>query len=152
MIHRAAIVLVVLTLWAAPLAAQSSAQPARYDRTAEKAIAGTVKAVVTFHDAAGTVGVHLDLQTAEGLVSVHLAPAMFMGEHNFSFYAHDQVEIIGTRTLQDGNTAVWAKAIQKGRTLLQFRNADGTPRWTPATDGADGCGVDHETLPRGTER
>jgi hypothetical protein len=105
MIRTAAIVLFFLPLWAAPLVAQSSVQPARYDGTAEKAIAGTVKAVVTFQDAAGTVGVHLDLQTAEGLVSVHLAPAMFMGEHNFSFFADDQVAIIGTPTLHDGNTA-----------------------------------------------
>jgi len=152
MIRTAAIVLFFLTLSAAPLVAQSSEQPARYDRTAEKAIAGTVKTVVAFRDAAGTVGVHLDLQTPEGLVSVHLAPAMFMGEHNFSFYADDQVAIIGTPTFHDGNTAVWAKAIQKGATLLQFRNTDGTPRWTPATDGADGCGVNHESLPTGTER
>ena len=132
--------------------AQSSAHPARYDRTAEKAIAGTVKAVVTFKDAAGTVGVHLDLQTADGLVSVHLAPAMFIGQNNFSFDADDQVEIIGTRTLHDGNAAVWAKAIQKAGRSSQFRNADGTPKWTPATDGADGCGVNHESLPSGAER
>jgi hypothetical protein len=144
MIRTAAIVLFFLTLWAAPLVAQSSVQPARYD--------GTIKAVVTFRDAAGTVGVHLDLQTADGLVSVHLAPAMFIGQSNFSFFADDQVEIIGTRTLHDGNAAVWASAIQKGRTLLEFRNADGTPKWTPATDGADGCGVNHESLPSGTER
>jgi hypothetical protein len=152
MIHTTAIALFVLSLGAAPIVAQSFVQPTGYDGTAEKPIAGTIKAVVTLQDAAGTVGVHLDLQTVDGLVSVHIAPAMFMGQNNFWFYAGDQVEIIGTRTLHDGNAAVWAKAIQKGRTLLEFRNADGTPKWMPATDGADGCGVNHESLPRGTER
>jgi hypothetical protein len=151
MIHQAAIALFVLS-FAAPVAAQSLAPPARYDGATETTIAGTIKAVVTFRDADGTVGVHLDLKTEAGLVSVHLAPAMFMGESNVSFYAGDQVEIIGTRTRLDGNVAVWAKVIERGRTRLEFRNADGTPRWTPPTDGADGCGVNHESLPSGTER
>jgi hypothetical protein len=152
MIHKAAITLFVLSLGAAPIVAQSFAQPASYDRTAEKAIVGTISAVVTFQDPAGTVGVHLDLQTADGLVSVHLAPAMFLGQNNFSFFADERVVIIGTRTLHDGNSAVWAKAIQKGPALLALRNADGTPKWTPATDSADGCGVNHAPLPTGTER
>jgi hypothetical protein len=152
MTHRTVIALFILSHWAAPMAAQSSASPALYDGTAEKAISGTITAVVTLQDAAGTVGVHLDLQTADGLVSVHLAPAMFVGRNNFSFLVDDQVEIIGTRTLHDGNWAVWAKAIQRGRPLLALRNGDGTPKWTPATDGADGCGVNHAPLPVGTER
>jgi hypothetical protein len=148
---KAAVALVVLSglsLWVAPVATQ----PAGYDRTAEKAIAGTIHAVVTFADAAGAVGVHLDLQTADGLISVHVAPAMFIGESNFWFFAEDQVEIVGTRMTHDGNTAVWAKAIQKGSTLLAVRTAEGTPKWASAADGADGCGVDHAVLPRGTER
>jgi hypothetical protein len=152
MIHKAAMALCVLSLWATPIVAQSLAQAARYDDTAEKPIAGTISAVVTFQDGAGTVGVHLDLQTADGLISVHLGPATFIGQNNFWFFADDQVEIIGTRTLHDGNSAIWATAIQKGRTLLALRNADGTPKWTPATDGTDGCGVNHPPLPSGTER
>ena len=152
MIVKAAIAFAVLSLSAAPISAQSSTQSASYDRTAERAIAGTIHAVVTFEDAAGTVGVHLDLQTADGLVSVHVAPAMFIGQSNFWFFADDQVEIIGTRTMHDGNFAIWAKAIQKGATVLALRNADGTPKWASAAEGADGCGVNHSPLARGTER
>jgi hypothetical protein len=153
MILKAAVALLGLSLWAAPMLAQSFAQFPGGDGTAEKPVAGTIRAVVTFQDAAGTVGVHLDLQTVDGLVSVHLAPAMFIGQNNVWFEADDQVEIIGTRTAHDGNVAVWAKSIQKkGRTVLALRNTDGTPAWTPATDGADGCGVDHPPLQRGTER
>jgi hypothetical protein len=36
--------------------------------------------------------------------------------------------------------------------MLVLRNEDGTPRWTPATDGADGCGVNHPPLVRTTEK
>jgi hypothetical protein len=152
MTHRTVIALFILSLWAAPMAARSSAPPALYDSSAEKAISGTISAVVTLQDTDGTVGVHLDLQTADGLVRVHLAPAMFVGQKNFSFEVDDEVVIIGTRTLHDGNSAIWAKAIQKGRSLLGLRSADGTPKWMPATDGADGCGVHHAPLPIGTER
>jgi hypothetical protein len=145
MTERAAVAVLVLSLWAAPGAAQSPAP-------ADTPTAGTVKAVATFQDASGTVGVHLDLQTAEGLVSVHIAPAMFIGQSNFSFLADDQIEVIGVRTSHDGNVAIWASAIKKGSTQLVLRSADGTPKWTPATDGTDGCGIDHPALPSGTER
>jgi hypothetical protein len=151
MTYRTAIAVFVLSLSVAPIVAQSSTQT-DYDRAWEKAIAGTIKAVATFRDPAGAVGVHLDLETRDGLVNVHLAPAMFIGEKNFWFGADEQVEIIGSRMVHDGNTAVWAKAIQKGSALLVLRTAEGTPLWTPPTDGADGCGVDHAPLPRGTER
>lgn len=150
--HTTAIALLMCSLGATPIVAQSLAQPARSDGTAESLIAGTIRAVATFQDAAGTVGVHLDIRTADGLVSVHLAPATFIGQNNFWFFIDDQVEIIGARTLHDGNSAVWATTIRKGGTVLALRNADGTPKWTPAIDGTDGCGVNHLSLPRGTER
>jgi len=44
------------------------------------------------------------------------------------------------------------EAIQKGPASLALRNADGTPKWTPATDVGDGCGVNDSPLPVGTER
>jgi hypothetical protein len=61
------------------------------------------------------------------------------------------VEVIGAPTESDGHTTIWAKAIMKGSQMLVLRNADGTPKWTPATDGTDGCGVAHPPLPRATE-
>ena len=66
----------------------------------------------------------------------------------------DEVKVASGQAyvVHDGNAAVWAAAIRKGRTLLALRNADGTPKWTPATEGTDGCGVNHLLLPVGTER
>ena len=151
MTYKAAVVVFALLL-SPSIAAGQSAQPAIDNNEFDKPIVGTIKAVATFQDPSGTVGVHLDLVTADGLVNVHLAPAMFIGQSNFSFFFTDQVEIVGTRTVLDGNTAIWASTIKKGQAVLVLRNADGMPRWTPPIDGTDGCGVNHIPLPRGTER
>jgi hypothetical protein len=126
--------------------------PCRYHRTAETTITGTIKAVVAFPAPDGSVGVHFDLKTADGLVSVHVGPALYIGQQNAYFFADDQIEIIGARMNEDDNTAIWAKAIQKGSSLLVLREADGTPKWDSTGDGTDGCGVDHAALPRHTER
>jgi hypothetical protein len=126
--------------------------PARYDRAAETLITGSIKTVVSYPSADGSVGVHIDLSTPEGIVSVHVGPAMYIGQQNFWFFADDSVEIVGTRMESDGNVAMWAKAIQKGSDLLVLRGADGVPKWKPADDGIDGCGVNHLAVQRGTER
>src|SRR5262245_52883879 len=124
--------------------------PARYDRATEVTITGTILHVASAVSADGTVGVHLDLKTADGLVGVAVAPALFIGQNNFWFAADDRVEIIGSRIVQEGKT-IWARAVTKGSEKLVLRNEDGVPRWTPAIDGTDGCGVVHPTLPRITE-
>ncbi len=144
----------ILTLWlgaSTTMLAQSSSATA-YERAAEITITGTIMHLFSPAAPDGSVGVHLDLKTAGGLVNVHVAPAMFIGQSNFWFYADDQIEVTGTRVSLDGNTAFWAKAIRKGSTALILRNDDGTPKWAPASDGTDGCGVNHAALPRGTER
>jgi hypothetical protein len=121
-----------------------------YDRAGETVFSGTIQAVASFRAPDGRVGVHFDLKTADGLVSVHVGPATFIGNQNFSFFADDKVEVVGTRMFEDENTAIWAKAIQKGSTLLVLRDDDGTPKWNSG-DGTDGCGVNHAPLPRATE-
>jgi len=140
---------VLVIVSAAFLGAQA---PTRYERSSEKTISGTIKAVVAFPAEDGSVGVHFDLKTADGLVSVHVGPALYIGQQNAFFFADDQLEIIATRTVEDGNVAYWAKAIQKGNTLIVLRNADGTPKWTATGDATDGCGVNHSALPANTER
>ncbi len=140
---------VLVLVSAAWLGAQSGT---RYDRSAEQNFSGVIKTLVSFPAADGSVGVHIDLKTDDGkIVSVHLAPAMYIGMQNFWFFADDRVEIVGVKTTVDGNLSIWAKAIQKGDTMLVLRNADGTPKWS-GDDGIDGCGVNHLPIARGTER
>jgi hypothetical protein len=86
------------------------------------------------------------------LVNLQVEPALFCGAANFCFFADEQGEIVGTPMSIDGNKSFLAKAVQKGSAVLVLRSADGTPKWSPAIEGADGCGVNHPSLPRGTER
>jgi hypothetical protein len=122
-----------------------------YDRSAEVAVTGTILHIVSLPGPDG-VGVHMDLQTAKGLLNVHVAPAMFIGAGNFWFYADETITVIGSPVTIDGNNAFIAKAVQKGSAVLVLRTAEGAPKWTPAIEGPDGCGVNHPGLPRGTER
>jgi len=133
------------------LTSAALSQPVRYDRATEKAYSGTIKAVASYPAPDGSVGVHLDLTTADGMVSVHVGPAMYIGQQNFWFFADDQIQVIGSRVASEWNTPVWAKAIMKGSTVLTLRNDDGSPKWTPAGGGTDGCGVAHPPLQRATE-
>ena len=140
---------VLILVSAAWLGAQSGT---RYDQSAEQNYSGVIKTVVSFPAADGSVGVHFDLKTDEGkIVSVHVGPAMYIGMQNFWFFADDKVDIVGVKTTVDGNISVWAKAIQKGTTMLVLRNANGTSKWN-GDDGIDGCGVNHLPIARGTER
>jgi hypothetical protein len=123
-----------------------------YDRSNEVAVTGTLLHVVSLPAADGSVGVHFDLQTPNGLLNVHVGPAMFIGAGNFWFFADETITVIGSRAVIDGNHAFIAKAVQKGSAVLQLRTAEGAPKWAPAVDGVDGCGVNHAGLPRGTER
>jgi hypothetical protein len=122
-----------------------------YDRSGEVTVTGTILHLVSLPAPDG-VGVHMDLQTPKGLLNVHVAPAMFIGAGNFWFFADETITVIGSPVIIDGNHAFIAKAVQKGSTVLTLRTAEGAPKWTPAIEGTDGCGVNHPGLPRGTER
>jgi hypothetical protein len=128
------------------LAAQS---PARYDKTHEQTLAGTVKAVASYPSPDGAVGVHIDLRTADGLVDVRVGPAMFIGMENFWFFAEDPLVVTGAR-IGGADGPVYARTIQKGSSTVVLRTDDGTPRWPGADNGVDGCGVNHAPLQRTT--
>jgi hypothetical protein len=142
----------VLILWVgSAVVMEAQSRSFTYDPAAETTVTGTIRHVVTFRAPDGVVGVHFDLQGPTGLINVHVAPAMFIGMNNFSFLADEQVEIAGVSVFQDGNKSFIARSITtEGRTLT-LRAPDGTPAWTAAEDGTDGCGVAHPALPRGTE-
>jgi len=129
----------------AMLAAQT---PALYDRAAEKSVAGTIKAVVALRADDGSVGVHLDLRTSDGMLDIRVAPALFVGQENFWFFAGEDIVVIGAPVA--GGDALLAKAVQKGSSIFRVRGDDGAPRWAAKSEGIDGCGVNHLPVQRTT--
>ena len=123
--------------------------PARYNGAAEQIFTGTVKAVAAYPAVDGSVGVHIDLQTDDGVLDLRIGPAMYIGQNNFYFFAGDSLVVIGART-PDADGPILAKAVQKGSDLLVLRSAEGATKWMPATEGVDGCGVNHLPLQRTT--
>ena len=146
MMRTLALSVLVAGVLASSAAAQTPAAAApRYDPAAEVSVGGIIAGVISVTGPDGTVGVHLNLKTGTGvIVKVHLAPAMFIGMNNFSFFADDQVLITGSFVSHGGEMALWARQIQKEGKTLTLRGPDGTPRWPFATaEDPDGCGVSH---------
>ena len=141
----------VFALWLAASAAILAQNGSIYDPSAEITVTGTITHVVSFTAPDGSVGVHLYFRTPAGMLNVHVAPALYIGMQNFWFFADDQVEIVGVKSVADGNKAFIARSLKKDGKTLNLRTAHGKPAWTPATEGTDGCGVAHTALPRGTE-
>ena len=133
----------------AALLAQSGALT--YDRTEEVTVSGTILHVVSLAAPDGAVAVHLDFKTSDGMLNVHVAPAMFIGQENFWFFADDRLDVVGVKTFIDGNNAFIVRSLKKDGKTLTLRDSDGKPAWKAATEGVDGCGVAHAPLPRGTE-
>jgi hypothetical protein len=150
MIRKIAAHCFILSLLAAPIVAQSIASRAAYDRATETSIAGVIVGVDAYPGADGVVGVHLEVNTGREFVQVHVGPAIYLGANNFFFFADERVSVIGSRVSTDARTAIWARTIAKGPSMLVLRNENGTPKWTPAADGADGCGVSHASVGRTT--
>lgn len=129
------------------VAAAAAAQTATYNPAAETSVSGVIRYVISATAPDGTVGVHLELKTNDGVVRVHLAPAMFIGMNNFSFYSDDTVAVRGAKVTKAGETAIWARLIVKDGKTLVLRDDDGTPRWPRATtEDPDGCGVSHDPI------
>ena len=145
MMRSVAVSVVVISTCVALAAQTPASAPRTYDPAEEVTYGGIVTAVVATNGADGAVGVHLNLQTARGVsVKVHLGPAMFIGMNDGFFLADDQVLVTGAFVTHDGEVALWARQVTKGRKTLTLRSPDGTPRWPFATaDDPDGCGVSH---------
>src|SRR5215208_2459321 len=82
----------MFTLWlgaSAGMLAQSGS--VAYDSKAEVTVSGKILHLVSFAAPDGAVGVHFDLQTPAGLLNVHVAPALFIGQSNFWFFADHEI-------------------------------------------------------------
>jgi hypothetical protein len=152
MTHTHSARIITLAAWiAATTAVFAQSGSVVYAPADETTVAGTILHVVSLQGPDG-YGVHFDLKTKSGMLNVHVSPAAYFGEKNIFFFADEEIELTGVKLFVDGNKSFLVRTITKADgKKLELRTADGTPLWTPAVNGTDGCGVAHPALPRGTE-
>jgi hypothetical protein len=74
-------------------------------------------------------GVHLTLQTDAGDMAVHLGPEWFIENQELLIEKGDHVSITGSLITFDGKPLMIARAVRKGRDILELRDERGVPRW-----------------------
>jgi hypothetical protein len=73
-------------------------------------------------------GVHLTLKTDSETIPVHLGPAWFI-EQQESFEVGDEIFVTGSRITYNGEPALIAAEITRGKMTLKLRNQQGYPAW-----------------------
>jgi|HubBroStandDraft_2_1064218.scaffolds.fasta_scaffold172535_2 hypothetical protein len=101
-----------------------------YDASAEVTMQGVIQDVQQFYcPISGEEGTHLMLKTENGIVQVHVAPSRFLRNNNLSFSKGGQVQVVGSRIIYQGHTALIARAITLGSQTTAFRTTNGHPLW-----------------------
>lgn len=75
-------------------------------------------------------GVQVVLQRSDGsLLSVHLGPSWFLAERKLALAPGDQLEVLGSRVMGDGEAQLIAQKVTKGADALVLRDSAGIPLW-----------------------
>jgi hypothetical protein len=95
-------------------------------------------------------GVHAMIKTENGTISVHLGPEWFLEKQGVQIAVSDRLEITGSRINVEGEPAIVASIVTKGKGRLELRDEKGVPRWAgwrmgrpesaPAADVRRGAG------------
>jgi hypothetical protein len=101
-----------------------------YDRAAEMTIKGTVEKIEKpgIDHMRGMGGIHLAVKTENETYTVHLGPADFV-EKTMTFKEGDAIEVTGSKMTMMGETALMAREVRKGDTVLKLRDENGMPLW-----------------------
>ncbi len=123
-----AIALMIL-LALAPLNAGRPAGP-KYDPATEVKTKGVITEVKDFEcPVSGGMGAHLVLKVGEKSVLVHIALSKFLKEYEMSFEKGQEVEVLGSKVMMDGEEVILARQITRGQSTFIFRDDKGKPLW-----------------------
>jgi DNA/RNA endonuclease YhcR with UshA esterase domain len=101
-----------------------------YDASDEVTVQGVVQDVQQFYcPISGEVGTHLMVKTENGTVQVHVAPTRFLLSNNLSFSKGDQIQVVGSRIIYQGQSALIARTATRGAETIAFRETNGRPMW-----------------------
>jgi len=104
--------------------------PPAYNAASEVTLQGVVEDVKNFYcPVSGDDGTHLTIATSQGRVQVHVAPSRFLSGKQLQFFGGDEVEVVGTPIVFQGNQALIARTIVRGNQTVALRTAQGKPLW-----------------------
>lgn len=104
--------------------------PPAYNAASEVTVQGVVEDVKNFYcPVNGDEGTHLIIATSQGRVQVHVAPSKFLSGKQWQFFRGDEVEVVGTPIVFQGNQALIARTIVRGNKEMALRRMDGKPLW-----------------------
>ena len=101
-----------------------------YNASNEVSVQGVVEDVQEFYcPISGDEGTHLMLKTENGTFQVHVAPRRFLRGNNLSFSKGDQIQVVGSRIIYQGQDALIARTVVRGNQTVAFREPNGKPVW-----------------------
>ena len=104
--------------------------PPAYNAASEVTLQGVVEDVKNFYcPVSGDDGTHLIIATSQGKVQIHVAPSRFLSGKQWQFFRGDEVEVVGTPIVFQGNQALIARTIVRGNKEMAVRRLDGKPLW-----------------------
>lgn len=75
------------------------------------------------------VGIHLVTNQNDKLLKVHLGPVWFIDNQDIKIEKGDELEIVGSLIMFEGEEVLIAKTVQKGVDIFTLRNDFGRPVW-----------------------
>ncbi len=114
----------------APQLSAGKASGPKYDPTTEVKIKGVVTEAKDFEcPVSGGMGAHLTLKAGEKSVLVHIALSKFLKDYDMSFEKGQEIEVIGSKVMMDGEEVILARQIIRGQSTFTFRDEKGKPYW-----------------------
>lgn len=113
----------------APLMAQKSASPPKYDLNTEAKMKGVVEELRLPPKGSEKEVAHLLVKIGEDSVDVYLCPKPFLDEMGISFAQGDAVVLTGSKVKQGEADLVLAREVIKGNDTLVLRDEKGNPIW-----------------------
>ena len=128
-IGPAAIALTILLIVVPSLYANKASSP-KYDPATEVKIKGVIAEVKDFEcPVSGGMGAHITLKAGDKNVLVHIALSKFLKDYEMSFAKGEEVEVLGSKVMMDGEEVILAREITRGQNTFMFRDNKGKPLW-----------------------
>lgn len=105
----------------------TQASSPKYDFATETKVKGTVEEVRLVPGP--NEGTHVILKSGSDTILVHIAPPEFLKDFEFPVSKGDQLQVVGSKLMIDGQPEILAKEITKENNSFTLRDKKGVPVW-----------------------